>query len=291
MYKGFVCVLVAALFWGTGGVAGQYLYTRHFLDPIWLVMVRQILAGLAFLGYSVFFEKENIWAILKEFPVSVLVLSFCGILGAQLGFYYTISLCNAATATVLQYTAPVMVLLWMAYQGKRWPDRKESLGVVLAFTGVFLISTHGDLGNLAISLEALTIGMLSAVSYALYSVQPVEMLKHYAVTTVIGWGQLISGLFLILFRNPFQPAGSWDLYAVLAFLHLVVGATILTYALYLTGLKIIGSTKAALFSCAEPISSILCVVFLLGTKITNMDILGMGCIIFTVLMLSLGKDS
>lgn len=290
MYKGFICVLVAALFWGTGGVAGQYLYTRHFLDPIWLVMVRQILAGMVFLGYSLLWEKDDVFGILKEYPVGILVLSFCGILGAQLGFYYTISLCNAATATVLQYTAPVMVLLWMAYKERRWPDSMESIGVVLSFTGVFLISTHGDLGNLAISPEALIIGLLSAVSYALYSVQPVEMLKRYSVTTVIGWGQFISGVFLIIFRNPFNPAGSWNVYAVLAFLHLVIGATILTYALYLTGLKIIGSTKAALFSCAEPISSIICVVVLLDTKITNMDILGMGCIIFTVLMLSVQKN-
>lgn len=290
MFKGIGCVLLAAVLWGTGGVMGQYLYTYHQVDAIWLVMVRQILAGLIFLGYSKLVLKDDVCKLLKVYPVSILFFSFPGILGAQLGFYYTISLCNAGTATVLQYTAPIFVLLWVAYQQRRWPDIRESIGVVLAFIGVFLISTHGRLDSIAISGLALVTGILSAFSYAIYSVQPVEMLKHFPTTTVIGWGQLISGLFLILFRDPLHPAGTWSLSAVAAFAHLVICATVLTYGLYLTGLKIIGSTKAALFSCAEPVSSVICVVLFLGTKLTTMDIIGMDCIIFTVAMLSLAKE-
>jgi len=114
-------------------------------------------------------------------------------------------------------------------------------------------------------------------------------LQRFPTTTVIGWGQLTSGLALIAFRNPLQPAGSWDISAVIALTYLILGATVLTYALYLYGLKLIGPTKAALFSCAEPLSSIVCVVVLMGTKLTNMDLAGMGCIIFTVAMLSLPK--
>lgn len=291
MHKGIICVLLAAIFWGTGGVTGQFLYTNYGVDPVWLVMVRQIVAGSLFLAYSKLYLKDSVIPILKEFPWSILIFSFPGILGAQLGFYYTISICNAATATILQYTAPIYVVLWMMYKNKKLPDFKEALGVVLAFTGVFLISTHGRLDSLAISAEALVTGILSAFAYALYSVQPVEMLKKYPTTTVIGWGQLISGLFLILFRNPFNPAGNWDLIGVLAFSYLILGATVLTYGLYLTGLKIIGSAKAALLCCAEPLSSIICVVVFMGTKLTNMDFLGMLCIIITVVMLSLSKNN
>lgn len=287
MYKGIVCVLVAAVMWGTGGVAGQYLYTNHGTDPVWLVMVRQLVAGTLFLAYSKLVLKERLLSLLKEFPCSILVFSFPGILGAQLGYYYTISLCNAATATVLQYTAPIFILLWMSHVQGRRPSAKETLGVVLAFTGVFLIASHGRLDSLAISGEALVTGILSALAYALYSVQPRAMLERYATTTVIGWGQLLSGLFLLCFRNPFQPAGSWDITAVLVFAQLILGATVCTYALYLTGIKLIGPTKAALLSCAEPLSSIICMVLLLGTELTLPDLVGMGCIIFTVAMLSL----
>ena len=71
--------------------------------------------------------------------------------------------------------------------------------------------------------------------------------------------------------------------------YLILGATVASYALYLQGLKIIGPTKASLISCAEPLASIIAVVLLLDTKLLLPDLIGMGCIIFTVLLLSLPK--
>lgn len=289
MLKGIFLIVGAATCWGMGGVSGQYLNQYHQADMVWLCMVRQILAGLLFLLYAAVVQKQNIFTILKEHPADTVEFSFFGILGAQLGFYYTISLCNAATATVLQYMAPMYVMLWMAYKSRRCPDVRELIGIVGAVTGVFLIATHGSLDSLAISPVALVIGVVSAMSYAYYSIKPVEMLKTYTAANLIGWGQLISGLAVIFWRNPFTPAGNWDTHAYLAFAYLLLGATIASYALYLAGLKIVGPTKASLISCAEPLASIISVVLLLDTKLTVPDYIGMACIIFTVLLLSLPK--
>ena len=289
MLKGIILIVLAAAFWGLGGVAGQYLFQYHQVDAVWLVMVRQIVAGLLFLLYTAGIIRQNIFTILRERFLSLLCFSFVGILGAQLGFYYTISLCNAATATVLQYSAPVWVMIYMSYKHHSWPEGREMLGIVGALVGVFLIATHGSLTSLALSPAAITIGLLSAFSYAFYSIQPVELLKHYPATVIVGWGQLLSGLALIAVRNPFTPAGSWNLQALLAMAYLIAGATIASYALYLAGLKIVGSTKASLISCAEPLASIIAVVLLLDTKLVLPDYIGMSCIIFTVLLLSLPK--
>ena len=127
------------------------------------------------------------------------------------------------------------------------------------------------------------------MSYALYSVYPLEMLKKYSATIVIGWGQLISGLSLIAYRNPFVSLASWDTGAYMAMAYLVIGATTLTYALYMYGLNIVGPTKASLISCAEPLTSIVAVVLFMDTILTMEDIIGMVCIIFTVLLLSIPK--
>ena len=289
MLKGIILIVLAAAFWGLGGVAGQYLFQYHQVDAVWLIMVRQIVAGLLFLLYTAVIIRQNIFTILRERFLSLLCFSFVGILGAQLGFYYTISLCNAATATVLQYSAPVWVMIYMSYKHRSWPEGREMLGIVGALVGVFLIATHGSLTSLALTPAAITIGLLSAFSYAFYSIQPVELLKHYPATVIIGWGQLLSGLALIAVRNPFTPAGSWNLQALLAMAYLIAGATIASYAHYLAGLKIVGSTKASLISCAEPLASIIAVVLLLDTKLVLPDYIGMSCIIFTVLLLSLPK--
>ena len=52
MLKGIVLIVLAAAFWGLGGVAGQYLFQYHQVDAVWLVMVRQIVAGGMFLLYT-----------------------------------------------------------------------------------------------------------------------------------------------------------------------------------------------------------------------------------------------
>ena len=289
MLKGILLIIGAATCWGMGGVAGQYLYEYHQADSVWLVMIRQIVGGLIFLSFGTLVQKQNVFKALRETPRDLVEFSFLGILGAQLGFYYTIGLCNAATATVLQYMAPIYVMLWVSYKNRRCPEGRELLGIVGAILGVFLIATHGSIDSLALSPEALIIGLLSAISYAYYSIKPIEMLKRYSASVIIGWGQLLSGLFLLFWRNPFSAPGNWDTNAVLAMCYLVLGATIASYGLYLQGLKIVGPTKASLISCAEPLASIIAVVVLLGTRLVLPDLLGMACIIFTVLILSIPK--
>ncbi len=287
---GVILILLSAAAWGLGGVCGQYLYQYHGVTAPWLIAVRQVLAGVIFLGYLLL-RGENIFRIFadKRDAKDQLAFSFLGLLGAQFGFYYTISLCNAATATVLQYTSPVFVMLWVSFKARRLPEGRELLGIVFALVGVFLISTHGDINNVVLSPLALTIGLISAVSLAFYTVQPMRLLKKYSTTLVVGWGQLLSGMLLCCFVNPFAPTGHWDTGALAAFAYLVIGATVLSYSLFLVGLKVVGSTKASLISCAEPLASIIAVVVWLKTPLTLIDLTGMACIIFTVVLLSLPK--
>lgn len=286
--RGVLLIVAAATAWGMGGVAGQYLFQNYQADAVWLVMVRQIIAGFLFLLFA-WLQKQDVLRILREDLKAIAAFSFIGVLGAQLGFYHTISLCNAATATVLQYMAPVFVMLWMSLKKKTLPEGREFIGIFFAVIGVFLISTHGNIDTVVLSPAALAVGIYSAIAYAYYTVMPVELLQKYSATVVIGWGQLLSGLGLIFFRSPAAFPSCWDNQATMAFLYLLFGATIASYSLYLAGLKIVGPTKASLISCAEPLASIIAVVLLLGTVLTAEDLIGMGCIIFTVLLLSLPK--
>lgn len=287
MVKGALYVIIAAALWGGGGVAGQYLYMHEVMGPFWLVMVRQVVAGLVFLTYAYFVDQAHPWQVLKNEPIEILAFSFLGVLGAQLGFYYTISLCNAATATVLQYTAPVLIVLWFILREKRNPELREVIGLLGAFAGVFLISTHGRLDSLAISPLALAAGLISSLSYAFYDIMPAKLMQRHSIATILGLGQFISGCSLLLFVNPFDISNNWNPVALGVFGYLVIGATIASFGIYLQGLRIIGPVKASLISCAEPLSSIILVVFLLGVRLTLEDYIGMGCIILTVILLSL----
>ena len=291
MTAGVLIVMFSAAMWGTSGVVGQFLFENYNPDPVWLIAVRQVAAGILFLLYSLFRGEPvlTIWqsgsSHVKEFLWFTL-----GLLGAQFLFYYTISIANAPTATILQYEAPVFIILWQAFVRRQMPEGRELLGVVLAVTGVFLISTHGDPSRLVISPLALLTGELSAVALAIYTVAPVNLLKRFSTMLIMGWGQLISSLFLLPFCNLFNSGiETWSLAPLAAVVYIILGGTLIPFTLFLVGVRVIGPTKASLISCFEPLSSIIFTVLFLGTRLEPLDYTGMACIMITVTMLAIQK--
>ena len=302
--QGVLMIIVAAVLWGTSGVCGQYLFEQYPTDASWMITVRQLAAGALFLGWLVFKKKHilAIWGVggrdIKRGDdargnarnrFDLLFFTYGGLLGAQYGFYYTISLANAPTATILQYTAPIFLVLWSAYKHRTWPDGREMTAVFLAMLGVFLISTHGRLDTVVISREALFWGLLSAVALAIYTIVPVQLLQKYSTTLVMGWGQLLSGLFLSIFFNPLVWGTGRSLEAAACIAYIVIIGTIIPFSLFLLGVKVVGPTKSSIISCAEPLSSIVFMVLLLGHHLAPLDMIGMLCIIVTVLLLARGK--
>lgn len=288
--QGVGLIIGAAIMWSLSGVCGQFLFQHYQTDASWLITVRQLCAGTVFLGYLLARHK-NIFKVFEERRdwVELLFFTFLGLLPAQYGFYVCISLSNAAMAPILQYTAPAMIVLWFAFRQRRFPEGREILGVFLAMLGVFLVSTHGRLDQLVVSPLALFWGLFSGVGLAIYTVAPVRILKKFSTTEIMGWGQILSGLFLACFFNPFHSGSLWDPSSIAAMMYIVIGGTVIPFSMFLIAVTVVGPTKASLISCVEPLSSIVLTVLVLGTPLKFLDLVGMSCIIITVLLLSIQK--
>ncbi len=94
------------------------------------------------------------------------------------------------------------------------------------------------------------------------------------------------GLILLPFYakegTHFAVSGS----LILAFFYPVVIGTSLTFSLYLKGAQLIGGPKASILSCAEPLSSALLSLLLLGISFTLPDWLGTLLILSSVILIS-----
>ena len=55
-------VMLSAAMWGLSGVCGQFLFEKYHPDPVWLIAVRQVAAGLLFLLYMMI-KREPLFAI------------------------------------------------------------------------------------------------------------------------------------------------------------------------------------------------------------------------------------
>ena len=293
MTMGTRMVMLSAAMWGLSGVCGQFLFENYHPYPVWLIAVRQVAAGILFL-LVMRIKGEPLLALWRSGRKNITEMLWftLGLLGAQFMYYYTISVSNAPTSTILQYQAPIFIILWQAFVQRRMPEGRELLGVVLAMTGVFLISTHGDPSHLVISPVALVSGELSAIALCIYMIAPENILKQFPTMLIMGWGQLISSLFLLPFCNLADSGVSlWTPAAAGAVTFIILGGTIIPFTLFLAGVKLIGPTKASLISCFEPLATILFTVFFLGTVLLPVDYAGMAFIMITVFLLSVKKNT
>lgn len=91
---------------------------------------------------SVYGQKDGIFRIWKNkrHVLRMLVYGVIGIAGCQMTYYLAVEDSNAGIATVLQYTAPVMIMVLLALKNWKLPG-KRNLALILAFGGTLLLAT------------------------------------------------------------------------------------------------------------------------------------------------------
>ena len=193
---------------------------------------------------------------------------------------------NPATATVLQYTSPVMIMLLCLFLDRKLPRMIDIIVLIAVVAGVFLMSTHGNIHSLAISQKALILGITTAIAVVFYTVWPVRLLREYGSNLVIGWGMFIGGIMLTPFSRFWAPPGKWDWFTVTLVGIVVVFGTIVSFSCYLKGVMYLGPVKSSLFACMEPLVSTILTVFLLHQAFVAADIAGIALIIVSVTSLA-----
>lgn len=286
--KGMLYVLFAAVLWGSSGVCAQYIMEQSHISSESLTMLRLLFSGLILFTLS-FMHGDKIFAVFRHRQdlISLLIFTVFGALIVQLTFLVTIEKSNAATATILQFLSPTIIVAWFALVKKKRSGKLVFAAIGTSLVGTFLLVTHGDPTSLTISTAALFWGIASAFSAAFYTTYPSALIARYGTLPVVGWSMLLGGVMLMPFYasqiGSFTASGG----ALFAFFYLVVVGTAITFSLYLTGAQMIGGPKASILSCAEPLSSAFLSVLLLGVSFAVPDWIGSLLIISSVLLISL----
>ena len=285
---GMLSTFVGGTLWGINGVMGNYLFLNKNVTTPWLIPYRLILAGFLLLGYLYYKKGSKIFDILKNPKdlLQIVLFGLIGMLGTQYTYFSAIQFSNAAIATVLTYFGPTLVLIYMCLREKRKPLKYEIVSICLSSFGVFLLATHGDITSLQISFKALFWGILSALSVVFYTVQPESLLKKYGASIVVAWGMMIGGIFIAFVTKPWNINVTFDFITFLVLMLIIVFGTIIAFILYLTGVNIIGPTKASIIACIEPVAATICAILFLGVTFDFLDVIGFLCIISTIFIVA-----
>ncbi|WP_126972640.1 DMT family transporter [Gynurincola endophyticus] len=289
--KGALYAIIAASLWGVSGTFVQFLNEEKQVDPAWLITVRMFSAGLTLVIVAALTKDKGVWNIWKDVPIRnrLLIFSITGMFSVQYFFFMAIQHSNAATATIIQYIGPVLIAVYYSFVQKKLPTAREFLAIVLALLGTFLLVTHGNISNLIISPVALTYGILSAIALAVYTVQPIAIMKKYSPIVVVGWSMLIGSILACIIKPIWQVEGTMDAGAIGSILFILVLGTVIPFSLFLSAVKKIGAQKSSLISCFEPLSAALIAVFWLGVQMLLIDWVGAICIMLTVFLLTKPK--
>ena len=109
MITGVLATLVGGSFWGFSGTSASFLFDTYHVDTLWLMSVRQILAGLLFMAVVVTRDRERLiklWTTPADRKQLLLFTAF-GLLFNQFCYLSAVRLTNAGTATVLPVPEPM----------------------------------------------------------------------------------------------------------------------------------------------------------------------------------------
>ena len=120
--KGIFLVTLAALLWGVSGTVAQYLFQSENFTPEWLVVIRMLCAGVLLLIMGLLKSDKNIFKIwsTKENAIKLVLFGLLGMLGMQYTYFAAIKHGNAASATILQYLAPIIITVYLSLRIKNF---------------------------------------------------------------------------------------------------------------------------------------------------------------------------
>lgn len=288
---GILTTLAGGFLWGFSGVCGQYLFQEKGANPQWLSAWRLIFSGIVLVLIAIPVYKKDIFRVFQRKNIlPFFIFAFISLMGCQYTYYVAIAASNSATATVLEYISPAVVMIFICTVSKKLPTVIQLIALVCAMAGVFIMATGGHISSLSISKTALIWGLVSGVCYAIYTIQSPSLSALCGLLPLLGWGSIIGSIPLFIINHEymltyFPP----DTAAAFAFVGTSVVGVILGFGLYVKGCQIVGPVTGSLCASVEPLSSAIVSFLWLGTTFKVSDIVGIVLIVATVVILALDK--
>jgi drug/metabolite transporter, DME family len=294
--RGYLYIASAAFLWGVAAALGRAAFTGRLLPkgqappPIDPLILSQSRTTFSFIVLLIALVLLRGWNRLR-LPVSdfrrMFVLGILGVAASNYLYYLAIQRTNVATAIILQYTAPILVLLYTVARGLQKPTVQRIAAVGLAVTGIALV-----IGIFGSRLRLDAIGVMAALgaafSFAFYNIGGHSILARYDRWTVLLYVIFSASLFWIVVNPPWKIAAAH--YSVDQWLFLLVFSLISVlapFSLYFAGLQHMEPTRAIVVSCLEPVFSIVIAAVALGEVVRPLQTVGIVLVLVAIVVVQL----
>ena len=277
--------VVGTSFWGLSGTASQTLFELYHFPVLALAFERMMISGLILLAVL----RPNLPRT-RTLIFKVVAIALFGFVGTQVFYLVAIQYTNAPTATLLQFLFLPMVAAYEALTGTlRWSRRWTAILCFAALGTVLLIGAFSVSGfGILITPIGLVSGLLAGVCAAYYSLASRKIVREQGPWWLLTWGFIIGGIATsplgILYISNYTVTAN-SLISILALVSFVtIFGTILSFGLYLSGLRRLAASEIAVVASLEPIAAAVASYVFLGNVLDPIQYVGGGIIVIAVIL-------
>jgi drug/metabolite transporter (DMT)-like permease len=287
--RGYIYILLATFFWGISATIAKFLFT-HEIDTVILVQTRVTISAAILLIYFIIFNRKLLSVRLKDVYMFML-LGILGVAGSNFNYYFTIQQTNVAVAILIQYLAPLLVLVYAAATKEESLTPVKIIAAVVSILGCYLAVSGNDFSIIGISKLGLLTGIASAFCWAFTTIYTRHILKHYKVWTIMVYSLMSASVFWLFFNSPINVVEkhyslqTWGTFLIFAIISIMI-----PHALYFSGLKHIAASRAIITGTFEPIVAIVSSFVLLNAVLTPVQVVGAVLVIAAILILQLKRE-
>lgn len=280
---GYLLYLIAATLWGLNGTVSKII----LLSIGDAARVSQLRTTAAFLILLTFVALTNRKAFrLKKSEIPVLVIyALLGITLTQWAYFEAISRMPVGITLLIEFTAPIYIVLWVRFVRKQKVRSTIWLGLALAIGGLALVAQVWE--GFMLDTVGFFFAFGATFSLVIYFLFGEKASENRDSVSLIMWGFMIATIFWAItlpwsnfpwqsLNVDVQPFVNSDVTSPLLLLitYMIIGGTVLPFVLVVMAIKHLGAAGASLMGMFEPLVAFLIAWVVLGESLNLIQIIG-----------------
>jgi len=287
--RGYFYVIFAAVLWAISGSSAKFLFNSG-VTPFQLVQLRITIAAVG-LFLWLLLRKPSLLKIDRKDILYFAVFGTFGMGACQFTYLFAISKINVAAAILLQYMAPSFIAMHAVVFARDKLSLQTIIALLGATFGCYLVVGAYNLDVLAMNLAGIVSGILSAITFAWYSIHGEYGMRRYNPWTVLFYAMLFAALLWNILHWPleafFHPYNvvqwGWIMY-------IGILGTLVPFGLYLEGVNLIRSTRASITATLEPITAGVISFIFLNEILEPLQVTGGVLVIASIIILQIKQE-
>lgn len=278
---GYALLAPAAILFGVAGAVAKALF-HAAVSPIALTAIRSFMAVALLAPVTVIMCRRALVITLRQ---AGYLLVMGGLLTlVNLTFYYAISLTQVAVAILLEYTAPVFVVLIGLARRTHSLNRLTVTVICMSAVSCYLLTGAYGLDWAHVSVVGIGTGLACGLCFAVYNLWGNQANRLDLSSSVVTFYSFLFSAGIWILALPKISLASVDYRPeVLTYLAFIgVFATAVPYWLLNKGLRYVDAFPATIIGMLDPVVAGVAAFIMLGEVLQPLQIAGVAMLLITI---------